>query len=356
MNPAVPVPPRVPAETKEALIRLVDEACSQGWPHVRATAVLGVTDVRVYRWRTRLGMVGSLTDRAPGGNPVHRILAWEEQAILDLIEEWGPTDRSHRKLAHRGSYLGRVFVAPSTVRRVAAKHQVSLPEPPPRRRPVPSQPWPDVIEWKPNQIWMWDGSWFGGARRHCVAIIDVVSRYWIDFLLTSEFTDTQVQVLFASALKEQGLSDLLTPERVDLPLDDPRRPILVAWSDRGPQMTSGDTREFLALMAIYQHLGRPHTPTDQAEIESFFGHIKTDWPHLEEITDPAALHTELTRVRTEYNTVRLHAGIGYVAPADEHHGRGPAIRRARRIGLKKARQNRIDYNRNNKQDRPGDQP
>ena len=29
--------------------------------------------------------------------------------------------------------------------------------------------------------------------------------------------------------------------------------------------------------------------------------------------------------------MRLHAGIGYVTPDDEHEGRGPAIRRARRV-------------------------
>ncbi|MGH9169236.1 MAG: integrase core domain-containing protein, partial [Acidimicrobiia bacterium] len=163
-----PVPPRVTAETKEGLLKLIDDATAQGWSHVRATDVLGVADVRVHRWRNRLRVVGTLVDRAPGGNPVHRLLAWEEHKILDLIEEWGPTDRSHRKIAHRGSYLGRVWVAPSTVRRVAAKHQVTLPEPASRRSSVPSQPWPDTIEWRPNQIWMWDATGFGRARRHCV--------------------------------------------------------------------------------------------------------------------------------------------------------------------------------------------
>ena len=143
-------------------------------------------------------------------------------------------------------------------------------------------------------------------------------------------------------------------------MDDPRRPILLAWSDNGPQMTSGSTREFMALMAIWQYHGRPHTPTDQAHIESFFGHIKGDWPHLEAIADPAVLEAELARVRIGYNTVRLHAGIGYVTPDDEHHGRGPAIRRAREKGLREARQHRIEENRKTKDrdddDRPEERP
>ena len=99
------------------------------------------------------------------------------------------------------------------------------------------------------------------------------------------------------------------------------------------------------MCAIAQHFGRPGTPTDQAHIESFFSHLKGDWPHLTGITDPAALDTELARIRTEYNTVRLHASIGYVTPDDEHHGRGRGIRRARAAGMRRARARRIAENR-----------
>jgi hypothetical protein len=30
-------------------------------------------------------------------------------ALLGLAESWGEVDRSHRKLAHRGCYVGAVF-------------------------------------------------------------------------------------------------------------------------------------------------------------------------------------------------------------------------------------------------------
>ncbi len=72
---------------------------------------------------------------------------------------------------------------------------------------------------------------------------------------------------------------------------------------------------------------------------------KGDWPNLVEIRDPAALDAELDRIRRAYNTVRLHAAIGYVTPDDGHHGRGPQIRRARIAGLKRAHAQRIKENR-----------
>ncbi|MDQ3708358.1 MAG: integrase core domain-containing protein [Actinomycetota bacterium] len=353
---AGPAPARLDGEVKERLLKLVDDAVVAGWAHTRACDLLGVADVRVHRWRARLREHGTLTDRAPGGNPVHRLLAWEEAAILALIEDWGVTDRSHRKLAHRGSYTGAVFVSPSSVLRVAAKHQVSLPGEPPRPpRPAPLLP---AVPWERNRIWIWDASHFTRAHRVAYAIVDVVTRYWIGYLLTSEMTSTQVQLLFAAALEDQGLVDpasgvLRGSDGRPLERAQDSGPILVAWSDNGPEMTAADTRQFMALMAIAQHHGRPGTPTDQAHVESFFSHLKGDWPHLCDIRDPAVIDAELARVRRDYNTVRLHAGIGYVTPDDEHHGRGPAIRRARAVGLKQAHQDRVEHNRKH---RPGSTP
>jgi transposase InsO family protein len=330
----------VSAETKLELLGLIDGAVRDGWAHTRACQVLDLADVRAHRWRARLRETGSLEDGRPVGDAVHRLLASEEQAILDLIEQWGWVDRSHRKLAHRGSYTGTVFVSPSTLLRVALKHQVELPGEP--FRPRPQMPVFPEVAWEKNRIWIWDASHFPRAKRIAYAIVDVVTRYWIGYLVSTEQTTTQAQLLFARALEDQRL---LGPDGLPPDHDPDARPILVAWSDNGAEMTAVDTRQFMALMTIAQHHGRPGTPTDQAHIESFFSHLKGDWPHLTAITDPAALDAELARIRTEYNTVRLHASIGYVTPDDEHHGRGPAIRRARDAGMRRARAERIKQNR-----------
>jgi transposase InsO family protein len=149
-----------------------------------------------------------------------------------------------------------------------------------------------------------------------------VSRKWIASLLCSEQTGTQVKVVFLAGLEAEGLlADL--EWRLDAPgdvdLDDDVAPVLLAVSDNGPEMRSGETRAFMALLTIGQHFGRPYTPTDQAWIETLWGHVKAENPHLLTITDPEVLAAELERAR---------------------RGRGEAIRQARRDGLTAADQAR----------------
>jgi putative transposase len=180
-------------------------------------------------------------------------------------------------------------------------------------------------------------------------VSDVISKKWIADITSAEETSIQVQAVFARALRDEGFTDVINKlNAVAIDVDDERRPILLVMSDNGPQMTSGSTREFMALNWLATHYGRPHTPTDQAWIESFFGHLKTEQPHLELIVDIDVLRAELEHRRVHYNEVRLHAGIGYVTPDQEHRGEGTTIRKDRRDGLDRARQHRIIYHRNNK--------
>jgi putative transposase len=141
---------------------VIDEATSSGWSQARVCRALDLADVRVHRWRRRLAETGTLEDRPPIGNAVHRLLDWEEQAILELLETWGPVDRSHRKLAHRGSYLDEVFVSESTVLRVALKHRIRLPGERYRPKPVlPAMPRvPASVQSPLRRVW-------GAGRRGC---------------------------------------------------------------------------------------------------------------------------------------------------------------------------------------------
>jgi len=356
----------VDAATKAGLLDLIDHAVEVGgWSRRRACRLLDLDEDRTAAWQRRRIENGdaALVDQSPGGGAIHGLLDYEREAIIELFEAWAEVDRSHRKLAHRGSRLSLVHVSESTVRRVLAGHGLIVPTPGPRE-PVERNPWPDWLEWKPNRIYAYDFTHFTRAKRAVVAILDMVSRKWVATVVSAEETSTQVEVCFLAALEAEGLIDIIDarqseqlraallsgqPEKIEEAITEGQVPLLLAVSDNGPQMRSHSTRAFLAGVHIAQHFGRPHTPTDQAWIETLFGHVKGEWPHLEKIIDPGDLEHELDRVRNEYNGVRLHASIGYVTPDDEHEGRGDAIRKARRDGLDRAHQERLEHHRRNRE-------
>jgi putative transposase len=353
-----PIPRRVDAATKAGLLDLLDEALDAGWAVRRSCGALELPERRAHRWIARRAR-GQLVDAAAGGSPAHGLLPGEECEILALFDEWGETDRSHRKLAHRGSYLGRVWVSPSSVRRVlflADKHFRPRPKPGRSTR----RQFPDWVEYQPNCIWIYDTTHFPAAGMAVLLIEDLVSRKWLTEIVSVEETSTQVELAFTAALEAEGLLDAVGARhgdgRVDLGVDDAHRPVLLAVSDNGPQMTSGSTREFMALCSIAQHFGRPGTPTDQAWIESLNGHLKAEYPHLLAIRDPATLRTELAITRAHYNGIRLHQGIGYVTPNDEHEGRGEAIRKQRQAGLEQARKSRLAWHRQHRHDQLTENP
>ena len=123
-----------------------------------------------------------------------------------MFTAWGEIDRSHRKLAHRGSRLDLVHVSESTVLRVLAAEGIALPGNP-RRDPIPRAPWPDWLEWKPNRIWAYDFTHFTRARRAAIAILDMVSRKWLTTLVAAEESSTQVEVAFTAALDAEGMTE-----------------------------------------------------------------------------------------------------------------------------------------------------
>jgi putative transposase len=150
------VPPRVDATVKAGLLELVEHARTAGaWSSRRAAATLGLDHTRLMRWIVRAGL-GRLDDARPGPDvPVHALLDWEREAIVKVAEDWGEVDRSHRKLAHRGSRLGVVHVSESTFLRVLEAAGMRLPAGP-AREPRPPRPWPDWAELMPRVIWIYD--------------------------------------------------------------------------------------------------------------------------------------------------------------------------------------------------------
>ncbi len=71
---------------------------------------------------------------------------------------------------------------------------------------------------------------------------DLVSRKWIADIVSAEETSTQIEIVFTDALAAEGLLagvEARADGLVDPKVDDEARPILLAVSDNGPQMSSG---------------------------------------------------------------------------------------------------------------------
>ncbi|NLA28169.1 MAG: transposase, partial [Propionibacterium sp.] len=315
---AGPVPARVDAPAKQGLLDLVDHAVAEGFSVRWACRQLGIDHTRVAGWRSTVRAGGTLEDQPPGpppGEALHALLDWERAAIVTLANQWGQVDLSHRKLAHRGSRLGVVYASESTVLRVLTAEGLHLPGVPVVREPRRRTPWPDWVELVPGQIWIYDFTHFRGVPGWCaIAVLDVVSRYWLSTVLAPEETWVQVQNAFIAALEtdqkawlldDATLASRLASGTLGEPTGDQtpdELPVLLAVSDNGPQMRSSRTAEFMTITRIAQHFGRPGTPNDQAWIESFFGHLKAEHPYLDTITDPAVLRRELDIRKDHYNT------------------------------------------------------
>jgi hypothetical protein len=91
---ASPLPARIPSETKEAVLKLIDEAVAAGAPHAWACRLLGLPDDRAHRWRHRLRQVGTLEDLAAGSGRRARADAVGGAGDLGGDEPWREVDRS----------------------------------------------------------------------------------------------------------------------------------------------------------------------------------------------------------------------------------------------------------------------
>jgi hypothetical protein len=102
------------------------------------------------------------------------------------------------------------------------------------------KPFPDWVEYRPNSIWIYDTTHFTRAKVTVTVVEDLVSRKWIAHIVSSEETSTQIEIVFTDALAAEGLLAQVEARAdglVDPSVDDEARPILLAVSDNGPQMT-----------------------------------------------------------------------------------------------------------------------
>lgn len=327
---------RLSADVKLTLIGAITEARDAGFSIVRACEVMMLQPRRFHRWVNgrdpKTLTADDVRDIAPVPKTTpHRITDDERAAIINAARDEANSKLHHRKLAHKLSRTAVAFVSESTTLRVLRSAALLCRYEGRGRRNKAAKP--DVVAEAPNETWAWDISYcrVGDTFWYLIAIIDMFSRKIVGHTLRPQATSDDVKDVFDKALANEGL--LATDAKMP-----------VSLSDRGPQMRSKSIRRFFFDLGIPQIFSRPRTPSDNACIESFFATIKGERLYRADYTSPIALADDADAFVIYYNEERLHQGIGFVTPAEKHDGRAEGIIAARKAGMKKARELRLQIN------------
>jgi putative transposase len=345
---------KVSPEAKLGMVRAVSEARSKGMTVRKACEVLDLPRLTFYHWlRGRAPDQLTVVDLSPvmieRRASLQRITEDERASIVAAAQDEAKVDLHHRKLAHTLGREERVYVSESTVFRVLKEEGLVAPREV-RHRPAAQRP--ALVVTAPRQVWCWDFSYvrIGLVFWYLLAIIDMFSRKIVGWDLVPQATAEQAKRVWVDALGAEGL---LNAE----PFGGRAEPLSVgpdggagglglkAMSDNGTQMKAKTMREFFRELGIDQVFSRPHTPEDNAYIESWFATAKCECIYREEYSDPVAAWSSIGELVRYYNEERLHQGIGFVTPVERHEGRDVALLEARKLGLVEACRNRPLVNR-----------
>ena len=85
-------------------------------------------------------------------------------------------------------------------------------------------------------------------------------------------------------------------------------------SDNGSQLTSMKYENHLRTLGIDHETIHPHTPEEDAFIESYFGHFKEDYIYSREFNNFEEFKDYMDWAVMDYNSVRPHSSLSYLTP------------------------------------------
>ncbi|MBE7504670.1 MAG: DDE-type integrase/transposase/recombinase [Planctomycetia bacterium] len=297
------------------------------WPLRRILRHLEIAPATYHRWLTRAGDGASApTARAASGS-LFEILLCERQKIIDYA--LSHADLRHRELAWKMLDENVVALSPSTVYRVLGEENlVCRWVPRGKRKGVGRGDRPT----RPNEQWQTDLRYVKVGLRnfYLLAFLDVYSRYIVHHELLRFMDGRSVAIAAATAIGK-------LPAGI--------RPTI--QSDHGSCYIAREFAQTLDAMDVGHHLIRPHTPTDNAEIERCnrtIGEKIDEALEVLETADFAAAEAVIDGVIDHYNHHRLHSSLNYLRPVDYYRGDPEPLLAERRRKLKTARELRKQEN------------
>lgn len=151
-----------------------------------------------------------------------------------------------------------------------------------------------------NQAWAMDfmsDALADGRKLRVLTVIDLFSRESLAIRVGTRFTSGQVAEVLAEVSLIRG-----SPRELRV--------------DNGPEFTGKMLDLWAYLHGVTLDFSRPGTPTDNAFIESFNGRVREECLNQSYFTSLEDARERVETWRVEYNEVRPHGALGYLAPKE----------------------------------------
>jgi len=311
---------RFSAAAKAEVLALVARTRERsGWPLRRVLHRLGLAQSTYRAWVARAGR-DALADRPTAAPALDAVLA-EEAAAVRGYALAHPKD-GYRRLAWQMLDADVAYLSPSSVYRILRDADLLCRwKRTGRAGEVPAPPTRVHERWHTDLMYLrvGDGWYF------LVTVLDAYSRYVVHWELLATMAAADVRYVIQHALERTGA-----------------HPRLV--TDNGPQFTAAEFRELVRRFAVEHIRIRAYHPESNGLVERF--HRSTREALGDEgLRTFARAQTLVAEWVRHYNEVRLHAGLGYLPPAEYYRGDPAARRRERQAKLERGRAERRRRNR-----------
>jgi transposase InsO family protein len=312
---------RVPAETKAAVMQIVAETKKRsGWRVYRTLAALGVPRSVYYAWKRR----ESLQDRAGKPCRVYEVLPEERAAICEFALQYPKI--GYRKLTWMMVDAAVACVGESTVYRVLSDADLLSRW---KRSAVSSGEY-NFRPTAPNQQWHVDVMYVWVAARFyfLVSFVDAYSRFIVHHKLLISLDGKSVSTELQAALESASEA----------------KPRIV--HDHGGEFVNRDVAAVIKAHNLIDIKTRPRHPESNGIVERFNGTVRADSDN-DYGNNYLQAEAIIGKLMHHYNEERLHATLGYMAPAIWHRGQPDQVRdeRARRIAAARAHRKTMNQQR-----------
>ena len=281
----------------------------------RLAGWIGIAPSKFHDWRRRFGRANEHNGWVPRD---HWLEPGEKQAIVEFAREF-PLE-GYRRLTFMMLDGDVAAASPSSVYRVLKAAGLMR-----RWNPKPSKKGTGFVQpLAPHEHWHIDVAYLNisGTFYYLCSVLDGCSRFIVHWEIRESMREADVELVLQRAREKFSEA----------------RPRII--SDNGPQFIARDFKEFIREAGMTHVRTSPYYPQSNGKIERWHRTLKEDCirPGTPLTLDDA--RRLVGRFVHHYNHVRLHAAIGYVAPADKLAGRDERIFEQRDIKLQEARERR----------------